>query len=274
MSGNFLTNLNIFGRSNANNTNGSPQPAGAPAQPQYQTGQQQLNPQNNNNPAITAAAGAGNNEPANNAVNNADPTKGTQGSQLDSFKDIFNIPTDDSGKPAIPNTNPLADPIMSVDPQKLREAAGKMDFTRGLEPELLQKAMSGQDPQAFMQVLNSVAQNGFSTALAATATMQNQALSTYHSRLDSTLPSRVRDVQISQAAPKNPALAHPSAQPVLSAIRQTIAQANPHLSPEKVAEHAENYFTAMAADMQKATEAAQPQKKTPGEVDWLATLSS
>ena len=263
--GNFLTNF-VFGR--------PPAPPAAPQPNGYQTGQQQLNPQNNNNPANTANANAGQNEPPNNSENNADPNKGVQGSQLDNFKDIFKIPTDDKGQPTVPNTNPLADPIMSVDPQKLREAAGKMDFTRGLEPELLQKAMSGQDPQAFMQVLNSVAQNGFSTALAATATMQNQALSTYHTRLDGTLASRVRDVQISQAAPKNPALAHPSAQPVLSAIRQSVAQANPHLSPEKVAETAENYFVAMAADMQAANEKSQPQTKSAGETDWMALLKT
>lgn len=263
--GNFLTNF-VFGR--------PPAPPAAPQPTSYQTGQQQLNPQNNNNPTTTANAGAGQNEPPNNSENNADPNKGVQGSQLDNFKDIFKIPTDDKGQPTVPNTNPLADPIMSVDPQKLREAAGKMDFTRGLEPELLQKAMSGQDPQAFMQVLNSVAQNGFSTALAATATMQNQALNTYHTRLDGTLASRVRDVQISQAAPKNPALAHPSAQPVLSAIRQSVAQANPHLSPEKVAETAENYFVAMAADMQAANEKSQPQTKSAGETDWMALLKT
>ena len=266
--GNFLTNF-VFGRPPAPPTGPSPAPA-----PSYQPSSTQLNPQNNNNPANTANAGAGQQEPNNNPNNNADLNKGAQGSQLDNFKDIFKIPTDDKGQPTIPNTNPLADPIMSVDPQKLREAAGKMDFTRGLEPELLQKAMSGQDPQAFMQVLNSVAQNGFSTALAATATMQNQALNTYHTRLDGTLASRVRDVQISQAAPKNPALAHPSAQPVLSAIRQSVAQANPHLSPEKVAETAENYFVAMAADMQAANEKSQPQTKSAGETDWMALLKT
>lgn len=266
--GNFLTNF-VFGRPPAPPAGPAPAPATS-----YQPGVTQLNPQNNTNPATTAANGNGQQEPNNNPNNNADPNKGVQGSQLDNFKDIFKIPTDDKGQPTVPNTNPLADPIMSVDPQKLREAAGKMDFTRGLEPELLQKAMSGQDPQAFMQVLNSVAQNGFSTALAATATMQNQALSTYHTRLDGTLASRVRDVQISQAAPKNPALAHPSAQPVLSAIRQSVAAANPHLSPEKVAETAENYFVAMAADMQAANEKSQPQTKSAGETDWMALLKT
>ena len=50
--------------------------------------------------------------------------------------------------------------------------------------------MSGQIRKSFYASSNSVAQNGFSTALAATATMQNQALNTYHTRLDGTLASR------------------------------------------------------------------------------------
>ena len=272
MSG-FLSGMNIFGRSNAPQippSHVAPTQSGQQQQLPYQPGQQQLQqPANNNNPQQTAQTNQGQQEPNNNPNNNADPNKG---SQLDNFTDLFKVKTDDKGQP-VQQTDPFSTPIMSVDPQKLREAAGKMNFTAGIDQELVQKAMSGQDPAAFMQVLNIVGQNGFSTALAAAGNITNTALDTYHQRIDKALPDRIRNVQISQGKPKNPALSHPAAAPMVHALKAQFASANPQLSPDQVNEMAENYFTSFAADFSKAADSANPQKKTvPAETDWTQLL--
>lgn len=277
MAGNFLGFQMPFGASNKPNPTATP-----PNNQQQQTQQQgnpnfpsnqQLQPQNNNNPANTANQNAGNNEPNMGANNNADPNKG-QGSQLDQFKDLFKLPTDDKGNTTV-WTDPLTQPLMpNVDPAKIREAAGKMNFVGGIDQELMQKAMSGQDPQAFLQVLQTVAANGFSQALQASTGVVETAFTRHNQRLTESLPQHIRQTQINQSQPKHAALSHPAAAPVLTALKNSLAMANPQLSPEQVAEKAEAFVIAMAGDV-NAYNAQQQQATAPkkaGEVDWTATL--
>lgn len=206
------------------------------------------------------------------ALFNPDGTPKSPGSQLDNFKDMFTLPVGADGKPII-TTDPLAAPVLQPDAKKLREAASKMNFTAGVSQELLQKAMSGQDPQAFMELLNTVAQNGFFTALQANAGVVQSALSTHTSRLDQALPDRIRNIQIGQVGTKHPALSHPAAVPMVAALKSQIAATNPHLSPEKVAEHAENYIIAMATDMNTSTQKEVNAKNPKNETDWMALLT-
>jgi len=62
------------------------------------------------------------------------------------------------------NAKPEAAPEFTLDPTALNEAASKLNFTQGISPELMQKALSG-DAEAFMQVLNQSNQNTFKTAV-------------------------------------------------------------------------------------------------------------
>jgi len=275
--GNFIAH-NIFGRSNqptgvnpAGGAGGSVVDPSKPP-PGYQTGNTQLNPQNNNSQIQNGNTGAADLKPGD-PNNNADPNKGAQGSQLDNFKDIFKLPTDDKGQP-LGNTDPLAQPIMQFDAAKLKEAASKMNFAQGIDAELLQKAMSGQDPQAFMQVLNTVAQTGFTSAISVTSKMAETAIATNNQRFEQALPDRIRTTQINQAQPKHPALAHPAAAPMVSALKMQIAQTNPHLPPDRVAEMAENYVIAMATDINTVNTQTETKtkNKNSSEPDWGALL--
>lgn len=253
-----------FGMSNANNPRN---PATPPANPNFPANKQ-LDPKNMGaDPANVNNQNVGNNEPGN------DPNAGKEpGSQLDSFADVFKLPTSADGQPQLP-TDPMAGPITNIDPAKLREAASKMNFAAGVSPELLQKAMSGQDPQAFMAVLNTVAQNGFTAALTTSTNAFESGIAKFRDNLDSALPERVRQVQIRQAAPRNPVLNHPAAKPVVEAMKLQIATANPSLPPDRVAEMSENYFLAMMQDMNTNTQQQQanlPSNKK--ETDWMALL--
>jgi hypothetical protein len=211
---------------------------------------------------------------ANNPSNNADPTKG-QGSQLDSFKDLFKLPVDDKGNP-VQQQDPMAGPLLAVDPAKLRDAASKLNFANGLAPETLQKAMSGQDPQAFMDVLNTVAQNGFLAAMQANAGVVETAFSRHSQRIDAALPERIRQTQLRNTSPKNPVLSHPAAAPMIESLKFSIAATNPTLSPDRVTEMAENYVSAMVNDMNSHNQRNDPvnRKKEADAAgpDWLALL--
>jgi hypothetical protein len=261
MAGNFLGFNLPFGASNVNN------PTAKPANPNFPASSQ-LDPKNTGADPKNVQADP-NSDPSKDPANNADPNKGAQGSQLDSFTDFFKVPTDDKGQP-ISHTNPLAEPLLAVDPAKLKAAAAKMNFAAGIDPEVLKNAMSGQDPQAFMTVLNTVAQNGFAAAMQANAGVVETAFSKHTQRFEAALPERIRSTQISQTQTKHSALSHPAAAPMVAAMKAQIASTNPTLSPDRVAEMAENYFISLANDMNKVNDAANSanKKPAPGEVDW------
>lgn len=262
-----------FGMSNVSNPNPNP----TVNNPGGNTGAKPLpkvTDQNNNtlNPG-NANANAGNtNEPNNDPNANADPAKG-QGSQLDNFKDLFTIPTDATGKPIV-HTDPLAGPLLSVNPEKLREAASKMNFTAGISPELLVKAMSGNDPQAFMEAINTAAQGAFLQAMQVNAGVVENAFSKHTTRMEAALPDRIRNVQIGQAVPTHPALSHPAAAPMVAALKMQIAANNPTLSPDRVASMAENYVIAMASDINAENTRQDTVKANAADksVDWMALL--
>lgn len=264
--GNFISQ-NIFGRSNAP-VGAAPGPGG---QPSYQNGQSQLaKPANNNAGTLNGNTGAA--DATGGQQINDDANKGTQGSQLDSFKDLFTIPVNDKGEPISPPADPLAAPIMNVDPAKLQDAVKSMNFTQGLTTEQVQQAM--QDPQAFLALINHTNRQTFQQALAVTSKMAEQAIQTNNQRFEQALPDRIRNVQIRQSSAKNPVLNHPAAAPVLEGIRMSIAQRNPTLSPDRVNDMAENYFMAMHEDMNaaNAATAAAAAPKTSGP-NWAELLN-
>jgi hypothetical protein len=278
-SGGFMNWL-PFGRSNAstggvqmpNPNQGGAQQTGNPNFPSRTQLDQKNNTLDPNNPNNQT----GNNEPGTDPNNNADPTKGQGGSSLDQFKDLFRIPTDDKGNPTLP-ADPMQGSVLAVNPEKLREAASKMNFLGSISQEQLQKAMSGQDPQAFMEVLNATAQSAFLQAMQVNAGVVETAIGKNNQRFEQALPDRIRNFQVQNAAPKHPALSHPAAQPMVDALKQNIARTNPHLTPDRVVEMAENYVIAMATDINNVN-SANNKKNTPNngtgssDVDWMQLL--
>lgn len=263
-SGGFLANMGIklpFGMSNVS----SHQQEKNPNFPS----KDQLDQKNNN--AKVDAQGNPITDVNNNPDNNADPNKGTQGSQLDNFKDIFTIPTDKDGKPIVA-VDPFATPITNVDPAKLREAASKMNFAAGITAETVTKAM--QDPAAFLQLINTVGQQSFAAALQATTGITERSINDNNQRFEQALPDRIRSQQIAQTASKHPALSHPAAAPMVAALKSQIAATNPHLSPEQVASKAEGYVIAMASDINNVNTQQQQEQNRSNvkEVDWTALL--
>ncbi len=218
----------------------------------------------NNNPGAGAGA-APNTAP----LPNAQTPDGANASPLDPFKDIFTI---DPNKPQ--SKDPRSDPLFSLDPQKLGAAVGKMDFTKSVNPELVQKALQG-DAQAFSQVLNSVSQNAYMLSTQMMTQMMERAFSTNNTRFDSVLEGKFKDFQINSTQPKNEALRHPAAQPVLTALKKQIATQNPTLSASEVTEKAEEYFVSMSKALNTVGDDMSPAKgnNEPKSTDWSNFLN-
>lgn len=194
-----------------------------------------------------------------------------QNSPLAPFEKLWETP--DTGSNGAPK-DPFSEPLFATDPVKIKEAASQMDFVAQLPQELVQKAMSGQDPQAFMQVINGVAQAALATALQVSTGTMEQAGTKLGQRFKSALPDSIRDVQVNSQVSSNPILNNPAVQPMLKMARNQIKMMNPGMSPQDIQQQAEQLFLSMAKEMIGADPASQPpvdpSKKT---TDWDTWLS-
>lgn len=228
------------------------QPAPAPAQGQQQPASQQVVPgstMNQNNPG-------------------ADPTKqqGSANSPLDSFASIWQNKSNSEGDP---NTDPFSGPLFNADPNAIREAAGKADFLSSLPQELIQKAMSGNDPQAFLEVINKVAQNSLAMAVQLSTATAEQAGTKLGERFKKATPGMVKDAQLSGMRSDNPVLQNPAAEPMLQMIRERIRRNNPDLPAQEIQSQAEKFLTTFAQELSGTTKQSAEGTKQEGQ-DWAA----
>lgn len=199
---------------------------------------QQMDPQNISN--IPSGASQNGNKPP--AAENP----------LDAFKDIWQNPQNNGD-------DPFATPLMSLDANKLREGAGKLDFLQGVDPQLAQQALGG-DPQALGNLINSAVRNAFvmSTQLGTQAT--EQAITKNNSRYDTRVDGRIREYNLRNSKSSNPVLQHPAAQPLLENLKQQFARSQPNLSAEEVTQAAEQYLTTFASQLMGTQQQSQPQQ--------------
>jgi hypothetical protein len=155
-----------------------------------------------------------------------------------------------------------------TDPAQLQQQIKSANFTAGLDQAQVQAALSG-DQTAFMSVLNAVAQNAFSSSLQMSRGLVEMGVNTGSDRINSSLEQKFRDFMLKQQAPKtdNPALQHPIGRNFHSAIARQIAAANPQMSPEQVAQQAEQQLLMFAQQLapQQPTPQQQAASKT---MDW------
>jgi hypothetical protein len=218
----------------ANPMQGAPVPPGGTMQP--------------NNPAAGTGSGQSGapNLPA--PQPGTDPQQQTSqnpadtGPSLDNWKTVWDTPPADKTP-----TDPWSQPILPSDPAKIREAAGKMDMLSGVNPELMQKAMSGSDPQAFMQVINAVAQNTLAMSAQLSSASVERAGSVIRERTEQSLPEKFRDFQLNQLPVDNPVLNHPGAQGLLRMTRQQLKMQNPTWNAQQINDEAVKYLTTFAA---------------------------
>lgn len=179
--------------------------------------------------------------------------------------------TDPNSKPIV---DPLSAPLFNTDPTKIAEAAGKINFVSQLPQDLIAKAMSGNDPQAFLQVINAAVQRGVATSSQLNAATIEQATQQNNARVMQTLPGRVRQIQLDSMVSEDPVLASPAAQPFLQLARQHVQMKNPGMSAVEINRRAESVVTGFATALTAPAAAAVQQASNPAGTDWEAWANS
>lgn len=245
-------------------------------------------PSTPNTPHGSPSAGAQNNngQPANSQV--AQQNNGQQGQQqqqqqqqtnpLDQFTSFFQSQqnnggqdsTQNGGQPAKPNYDGF---IAPWDTNTVSQRAQQLDFTRGMNPEIIQKALGG-DPQAFMEAMNHVARQAFIGSTQAAHGFADRATKTGLERFSGSLDDRFREYGVrNQTVGTNPIYDHPAVKPMVDALKFQIASSDPKLSPEQVAKKVDEYFNTMGNSFTTQSQQSQSATTQSKEPDWLAQFN-
>ena len=182
---------------------------------------------------------------------------------LDTFSEIWK--TDPNAK------DPNAPFSFNVDPNKLMEAAGKIDFAKVVGPETLAKiAAGGTDAAAaFADALNKVTQQSFAQSALASSKMVEQAVAQTRSQMESQIPGMIKKQSLSDSLrDDNPAFNHPAASPVIAALETSLQTKYPNATVTELRDMAKNYFVALGDAFVPKTPTAAEINKSNKEVNW------
>lgn len=203
----------------------------------------------------TTSSGAGTNV----APANVDPNAMSNDTQnpFDSYQKMF----DNAAK-----NSAIEAPSFSLDPKIVADVASKMDFTKGLNPELIQKATSG-DAVSMMQLIQEVGRNSYRASLEhatkLTDTHLGQRSEFESKRVKEGVRSQLTSDALSQGSDTNANLNHPVVKAELNRIAKSFANSPEYAdaSPQEIAKAAKQYMT----DLHNALNPADPKKDKDGQ---------
>lgn len=168
---------------------------------------------------------------------------------------------------------PAESMFANVDGKKMMESAGKVDFTKAVTPELMQKIQAGgaDAVQATIEAMGKMSQLTFANSAMATTKIVEQALAKQEEKYKSELPNHIRKQSVSNSLrSENPALSHPAAQPILGAIESQMADKYPNATAAEVTSMAKDYLAKFASlvSPQKQEETSDSSKGGTDFSDW------
>ena len=183
---------------------------------------------------------------------------------LDSYKKMFDNAN---------NSSELQAPSFKIDSKVLNDVSSKMDFTRGINQEVLNKATSG-DASALMDIIKTVGQNAYKASLEHNTALTDTYLSQRGEFDKKSLEKGVKSQLTSEALSNAPNYNHPVVKAELNRIASQFAAANPDSNPQEIAKAAQKYIS----DLQSALNPSDPNKNSDGsdkpeEMDWSKYLN-
>ena len=162
-------------------------------------------------------------------------------------------------------------PSFSIDDEALSGVAGKLNFIKDINPELVQKATSG-DAGALVALINATAQQSYRAALKHVTTLTDTHLAQRETFNQKAIESGVRKSLIQQEISTIPNASHPVVQQEIARIARDFAKRSPEATPAQIKEQAIRYFNEVHNAMSGQSESAP--KKASEVTDWESFLTS
>lgn len=148
--------------------------------------------------------------------------------------------TDDSNKTT---------PEKPVTTETFMEAAGKVDFTKVLDNESLQKIQAGGDDavKALVGLLNKTAQTVFGQSTAVAHKLAEQVAAQTRDELMAQIPNMIKKQTAGDSLlDENPAFKSPALAPVISALQQQFQEKFPTASAKEINKMTQEYLQGAA----------------------------
>ena len=215
------------------------------------------------------------NPPPTGGPNSGTPKGGTTNetpvSPLDKFSKLWEAnPADKAGE-----TPPS---IGSIDPQKIMEMAGQMDFTKMIPADAMAKISAGgeQASAALSEVVKSVGASSFAQSIMVAAKLTEKALQQQNEAFQKQLPTLVKQAQLRDGLiTENPVFNHPATKPLVDALQVQFAQKYPDATAAELKSLAQEFVVSFAGDLTKGgKDTTQETKGSEGkkETDWSTFL--
>jgi hypothetical protein len=209
-----------------------------------------------------------NKNPAGTDQNNL--SKETQ-NPFDSYQKLF----DNAAK-----NSDIQAPSFSLDPKVIADVASKMNFTQGINPELVQKAQSG-DAGSMMELIQEVGRNAYRASLEHATKLTDTHLgqrSEYEGRrVKEGVRSQLTSDALSAGSDTNANLNHPVVKAELNRIAKSFAASPEYAdaSPQEIAKAAKQYLidlnSALSPVAKEKTKAPKDSSGN-GDIDYLSYL--
>lgn len=183
------------------------------------------------------------------------------GSPTDKFADLWDPIKQDGSK--------TGQEPEGLTPEKMLEAASKVDFKRVLDQDSLAKIQAGgpEAVQALAELLNKASQTVYGQSTVVAQKLMEAQEARLKKEFAEQVPNLVKKHTMRDTfLAENPAFKKPSVAPVVEAIQSQLAQKYPKATTSELNSMAKEYLQAAAADFSPAA----PKDTTPakGEIDW------
>lgn len=195
-------------------------------------------------------------------------------SPMEKYTDLWDDAKDDKNtqNPGTQNTGP--------DLTKVMEAAGKVDFSRVVTPEVLKQIEAGgsEGVQASIQAMNKMVQSVYGQSAMATAKIVEAKVKEVTDNFNAKLPEIIRKATAKDSLRgEDPRLSNPAVAPIISAVQERLAVKHPNASSKELNEMAKDYVTQFASVFSPDPAAAASSGKDgknakKGETDWSTFL--
>lgn len=217
-------------------------------------------------PEVPAVAKPQDTTPDNPEVNNPNNPAKSSENPIDKYQKMFDNAVNDSDIQA---------PSFKLDPVIVADVSSKLDFTKGINPELLQKAQGG-DASAIMELIKSVGSNAYRASLEHTTSLTDAYLNKRTEFDNKRLSKGVKEQLTSDALNSNPNFKHPVIKAELNRIAKQMAASPEYVdaSPKDIAEAAATYLTELHNAMNPADPSKTKEgKQKPDEVDYMKYIT-
>lgn len=214
----------------------------------------------NQNPGTTA--------PQNGTIPATLPNEGTSGSPAVDFAKLWDTPAnpDQTNKSLFAN----------IDPAKIQEAAGKIDFAKVVSPEILARIQAGgaDASAALVEAMNRTAQTVYGQSAVATTQIVDRAVQEAMGRFEQTLPNHIKKQTASDSLrSQNKFLSNPAIAPVVNAVQTQLMGQFPNASPEELNQMTMQYVQQFADVVTPKKSPKETKGKDDG-FDWEAFSNS